>query len=184
MTTEVMNIVAVILGPVCAVLITLWYQARKEKRDGKLRLFFTLMAHRKSMPPTQAFVEGLNLIDVIFAKSPRVLQLWHEYYDLLCSDPPTIALWEHKYIDMLTEMARDLRYAKLKQTDIEKFYKPVAHGTQQQMNEKIQVELLRVLENTFALITIERTKVEKAIKDKQSSSQGSRPTAPPQGGIS
>lgn len=122
-------------------------------------------------PPTQAFVRGLNLIDVIFAKSPRVLQLWHEYYDLLCSDPPNIALWEHKYIDMLTEMARDLRYAKLKQTDIEKFYKPVAHGATTQMNEKIQVELLRVLENTFALITIERTKAEKAIKDKQSSAK-------------
>jgi len=42
--------VAIVLGPVIAVLITLWYQRYKEKRDLKQRVFFELMANRKAFP--------------------------------------------------------------------------------------------------------------------------------------
>ena len=47
---EIINIAAIILGPIAAVGITLWWQQRKEKRDAKIRLFTTLMAFRKSYP--------------------------------------------------------------------------------------------------------------------------------------
>ena len=150
MDTQIMNIIAVILGPIIAVSITLWYQSRKEKRDAKFRLFLNLMAHRKSMPPTIDRVNSLNLIDVVYADHPKVLQLWHDYYDLLHTQPPNIELWEHKHIDMLSEMAQVLGYKNLKQTDIEKFYTPVAHGTQVELNAKVQQEFLRVLQNTAA----------------------------------
>lgn len=150
MDTRTMNIVAVIIGPIVAVLITLWYQSRKEKRDAKIRLFLNLMAHRKSNPPTFERVNSLNLIDVVFAGHPTVLQLWHEYYDLLHTQPSNFEQWEHKHIDMLSEMGRVLGYKKLKQTEIEKFYTPVAHGTMAELNEKTQREFLRVLENSVS----------------------------------
>jgi hypothetical protein len=51
-----MNIIAVIIGPVIAVIITLWYQRRKERRDIKQRAFLVLMAHRRSIPPNMAMV--------------------------------------------------------------------------------------------------------------------------------
>jgi len=148
MQTQTMNILAVITGPVLAVIITLCYQNRKEKRGDKIRLFLSLMAHRKSTPPTFERVNSLNLIDVVFADHPKVLQLWHEYYDLLHTQPSNYEQWEHKHIDMLSEMAQALGYKKLKQTEIEKFYTPVAHGTQAELNEKMQRELLRVLEHS------------------------------------
>lgn len=150
MDTKTMNIIAVVLGPIVAVIITLWYQSRKEKREAKIRLFLSLMAHRKSMPPTFERVNSLNLIDVVFANHPKVLQLWHEYYDLLHTQPSNFEQWEHKHIDMLSEMGQALGYKKLKQTEIEKFYTPVAHGTQAELNEKTQRELLRVLENSVS----------------------------------
>ena len=156
MDAKTMNIIAVILGPIVAVIITLWYQSRKEKRDIKHRIFLTLMGHRKSNPPTFALVEVLNTLDVVFADNPKVVHLWHEYYDLLSTQPPNYQLWEHKYIDLLSEIALSLGYKKLKQTDIEKFYTPVAHGTQAELNEKTQRELLRVLENSVSFSVTKR----------------------------
>ena len=160
MDTQTMNIIAVVSGPILAVLITLWYQTRKEKRkekrEAKSRLFINLMAHRKSMPPTFDRVNSLNLIDVVYADHPKVLQLWHEYYDLLHTEPANYQLWEHKHIEMLSEMAQVAGYKKLKQIDIEKFYTPVAHGTQAELNEKTQREFLRVLENTASFVVTKK----------------------------
>ena len=139
MSTEmqfVINIVAIVLGPVIAVTITLAYQKYKEKRDAKMRLFLTLMAHRKSFPPTFAWVESLNLIDVVFAKHPKVVLLWHEYYDYLHEDLKDFKKRDHKYLELLSLMAKDLGYPTLQQTDIDKFYTPIAHGDQAELNHK------------------------------------------------
>ncbi len=152
MSTETMNIIAVILGPIVAVIITLWYQNRKEKRDTKHRAFLLLMAHRRSSPPDFALVEVLNTLDVVFQDTPKITQLWHEYYDLLSSPNPNFQVQEHKYIDLVSEIASALGYSKLKQTDIDKFYRPQGHADQAALQNKIQKEFLRVLENTTALV--------------------------------
>lgn len=90
MDTQTMNIIAVISGPILAVLISLWLQNRKHKKDTQQHLFLTLMAYRKSYPPPNAWVESLNLIDVVFAKHQKVVKLWHEYHDLLSQKPPDL----------------------------------------------------------------------------------------------
>lgn len=149
----IINIIAIILGPIIAVIITLAYQRHKENRDSKHRLFLTLMAHRRSFPPTFAWVESLNLIDVVFADHPKVVELWHDYYDLLHQDSKDYTKREHKYLELLSAMAKVLGYKNLQQTDIDKFYTPTAHGDQATLNHKVQIELLRVLENTGALQT-------------------------------
>lgn len=157
MSTElqfVVNVVAIVLGPIVAVAITLGYQKHKEQRDSKIRLFLTLMAHRKSFPPAFAWAESLNLIDVVFVKHPIILQRWHEYYDLLNQEMKDYSKRDHKYLELLSEIARTLGYSKLQQTDIDKFYLPHAHGNQAELSSKIQTELLRVLANTQALAVL------------------------------
>jgi hypothetical protein len=47
---EAVNILAVIIGPIAAVIITLWYQSRKEKKDAKHNAFLRLMAYRTARP--------------------------------------------------------------------------------------------------------------------------------------
>lgn len=136
---------AIFLGPLLGVIFTLWFKKRKEQADQQQRLFLTLMAHRKSNPPTFDFVNALNLIDVVFAQHRRVVSLWHEYYDMLCQNTVNWHLAEAKYLDLLFEMARALGYKSLAQTEISKFYSPVAHGNQSQ---ETQQELLRVLKAT------------------------------------
>jgi hypothetical protein len=153
---QTMSIIAMILGPIVAVLISLGLQRCKEKRDTKQRIFLTLMAHRKSNPPPFALVEVLNTLDVVFADNPKVTRLWHEYFDLLNTRPPNPQLWEPKYIDLLSEIAQSLGYKNLKQTDIGKFYTPQIYGTQAEMNDKVQKEFLRVLENTAQFIVTKK----------------------------
>jgi len=156
MNTElqfIINLTAIILGPVIAVVITLTYQKHRTEQETKNRLFLKLMAQRKSFPPSFAWVESLNLIDVVFAKHPTVVQLWHDYYDCLHSETQDYAKRDHKYLELLSAMAQCLGYKDIQQTDIDKFYTPIAHGDQAELNHKVQIELLRVLENTDAFQT-------------------------------
>ncbi len=153
---EAMNIIAVIVGPIVAVIITLWYQSREEKRNDKYRLFTILMAHRKSNPPTFDLVQGLNLIDLVFADHREIVDLWHQYFELLCQDPVNWQIAGAKYLDLLAAMGKVLGYKDLKQTDISRFYSPVAHGNQAELNYNTQIELLRVLKNTAALVVTKK----------------------------
>jgi hypothetical protein len=143
----VLNLIAILFGPVIAVCITLWWQNRKERRDAKRNLFIALMAHRKTTPPTYDWVAALNLIDVVFADDLGVIKLWHELYDLF-QNPQRTQAQDHKYIEMLSEMATVLNFRKLKQTDIDKFYSPQSHRDQLLAQSEAQAEWLRVLKNT------------------------------------
>lgn len=140
--------IAIVLGPLAGVVFTLWFQKRKERRDAQHRLFLTLMANRRSNPPTFDWVNALNLIDVVFAHNRDVVGLWHQHYDLLCQDPVNWHLADAKYLDLLAAIGRSLGYKDLSQTDISKFYSPRAHGNQAQLAMETQTELLRVLKAT------------------------------------
>lgn len=143
---EAATLVALVTGPVVAVVITLWHQQRSEKRAAKARLFQALMANRKILPPPFEYVGAVNLIDVVFADEPGVVGLWHEVYDILCIKPviPAEQL-VHKNLELLSAMAASLGYSSLKQTDIDKFYFPEMHNTQAALSRDLQTELLRVL---------------------------------------
>jgi hypothetical protein len=96
---DIINIIAVIVGPITAVAITLWYQGRKEKRDTKHRAFLLLMAHRKSIPPSPVMVEVLNTLDVLFADNQKIVGLWHKYYMLLGQPPSEERV--HTWLELL-----------------------------------------------------------------------------------
>jgi len=147
---DIINIIAVIVGPIVAVSITLWYQGRKEKRDTKHRAFLLLMAHRKSIPPSSVMVEVLNTLDVLFADNRQIVELWHKYYTLL-GQPPCEDR-QHTWLELLAAIAEDLHYPTVKQTDIDKFYIPQGHLDQFELQGNIQNEFLRVLQNTSSLV--------------------------------
>lgn len=155
---DVLTIVAILVGPIASVAVTMWWQRRKEKRDAKERLFVTLMAHRHASPPAEDWVDSLNVIDVVFARQTKVLDLWHRYYDALNTSPSNTNYQsqQHTYLLMLAEMARLLGYTRLEITDIDKFYSPRAYGDQMQINRETQLEWLRVLRNTARLETVDR----------------------------
>lgn len=155
---EIINIIAILLSPVIAVCITLWYQNYKSKRSAKMNLFLTLMANRRTFPPPYSIVNGLNTIDVVFHSHSSVLDLWHQYYDSLHQKAENVD-WEkqnHLYLDMLTEMARILGYKNLKQTETDKFYTPIAYGQQYEISQELQNEFLRVLKGTSHFLMVQK----------------------------
>ena len=149
-----MNIIAVITGPIAAVIITLFYQWYREKRDTKHRAFLLLMAHRKSIPPNYALVEVLNSLDVLFSKNRKVVDLWHKYYALLSQPPSQERV--HTWLELLSEIAKDLHYPTVTQTDLDKFYIPQGHIDQFELQGKIQKEFLRVLQNTAEIVVTKK----------------------------
>jgi len=168
MSYEQATLVALFLGPVFGVFITLWYQQRMQKRLTKERLFIQLMGHRKGL--SVEWVNGLNVIDVIYADHPKVVEAWHDFYDYLHIRPMDPKQFEHRVVTLLSEMATSLGYASLKQVDIDKVYSPEAHGAQAKMNEELQTEFLRVLKSTQSLSAIPQKPdppVVIKIKDKQ-----------------
>src|SRR5713226_6024838 len=74
-----------ILAAFGAAATTLWWQNRQQTRNAKLRVFSTLMMHRKASPPTVEWVNSVNLIDLVFADDENVLAKWHELYGILCN---------------------------------------------------------------------------------------------------
>ncbi len=112
------------------------------------------MAHRKSIPPSYEWVNSLNLIDVVFADHPKVVHLWHELYDILIQVPLNEQRRQHKFLELLSEIAQLLGYRKLTQTDMDKFYSPQAHGTILELQWGVQTELLRVLKATESLSAV------------------------------
>ena len=83
----VVNLVAIIIAPVVAVLIGQWFQNRGEKRKDKLEIFKTLMIARNGWNPES--VKALNIIDIVYADDKAVREQWKEYYDRLCVEEPS-----------------------------------------------------------------------------------------------
>jgi hypothetical protein len=145
------TVVALIFGPLVAVVITLWHQNRTQKLQAKERLFLTLMAHRKSNPPTIDWANSLNLIDVVFAHNRAVVEKWHDAYNISLQRPWNQERWNRSYIELLSEMAKVLKFRRLQQTDIDRFYSPEAHGTEAAAQKEFRDEFLRVLKDTKSL---------------------------------
>jgi hypothetical protein len=155
-STTMPTMVPIFVGPVTAVLITLWWQQRKEKQDAKMRLFITLMSHRGAMPLTSEWVKALNLIDITFAPHARVVELWHQLYELLHHTPIQRQMVNHKNLEMLSEIAAVLGFRQLQQIDIDKYYYPQTLVESQAAQTEAQAQWLRVLKNTEHFLALQK----------------------------
>jgi hypothetical protein len=147
---DIVSIIALFVGPVTAVFITLQFQRRKEARDSKMRLFMTLMSHRRAIIALRNpdWVTALNLIDIVFSRHARVVELWHQLYAVLHTQPLREQESGYVYLKMLSAMAEVLGFRQLQQVEIDKFYLPEAYQAHLQTQTEIQTELLRALKNT------------------------------------
>ena len=137
---------AIFLGPLAGVIFTLWFQARKEVKDAKHRLFLALLGERKAHLVSAQVAQELNKIDVVFSDAPRVRAVWHEYYALLHGQPGEPRA--HKWLELLSSIAQELGYKGLTQLDLDKFYIPQGHVDDAEFRRKVATSLARVLENT------------------------------------
>lgn len=74
---DVLNLIAIIIIPIAAVLIAQWLQNRAEKRKDKMQIFKALMTSR-IYGWTPESVNALNIIDIVFANDKGVRAAWKD----------------------------------------------------------------------------------------------------------
>jgi hypothetical protein len=83
------TVVAVLAGPIFAVLITRIIDDRRASKARKLDIFRTLMRTRR-MPVHFEHVGALNLVEVEFIGNPQVVRAWKDYLASLGEQLPPI----------------------------------------------------------------------------------------------
>lgn len=164
--TEILTIIAILLGPIFSVVIALFLQRKFESdrrdREGKLWIFKTLMASRGArMSPEH--VKALNMIDIEFREEcdRNVKKAWKIYLNHLNSYPLPLGqinsesdIQRHQnwfneagqnLIELLEKMGHQLGY-QFDKVDLEKnHYTPVAFGSYGDENQEIRQRLLELL---------------------------------------
>ena len=145
----ILNLVALILIPIIAVVIGQHLQKVSAKRKDKMDIFKTLMMNRLGWSVES--VRALNIIDIVFADDESVRKAWNEYYQKLCVEQPTetqLKQIQQAQDKMLETMAISLGYkGKITWETIQNPYIPkgmVAAIDQQQSIQKGQTELAKV----------------------------------------
>ena len=120
---EWLTLGGVIVGPIVAVSITLWIEARRGQMEKRSNIARTLMATRH-LPADVAYNGAINLIPIEFNGCQPVMDAWRAYIDAVRFMPDAAnvdaqnRLVEAKQSDMLFKVLRQCGY-RLSESDIQ-----------------------------------------------------------------
>ncbi len=123
------NTLLVIITALCsglvATLVTIWWQAKHQKKIDKNNIFTILMSKRYEISAEES-VEALNMIDVVFYKSDKVRKAWKDFND--ATNAPESDTKNQNIIDkhlrLLEVIAEDIGYKEIRWDDIKQYYYP------------------------------------------------------------
>lgn len=142
------ELISITLIPFILWFLGIKFQDREAKKKAKLDLFLRLMANRKKNPISIEWADALNQIDIIFQDNKNVRTSWRAYYDSLHPQSQHFESQNSFHLDLLSEIANDLGYKDLKQTELDRFYSPQFFGDNLQLQSNLLHENLRVLKNS------------------------------------
>lgn len=137
MILAVVNVIAVALSPIIAVLVGQFLQNRTEKRKDKMLIFQCLMTNRMIGWTDSSSVNALNLIDIVFSDCEPVRAQWKI---LLSKYRPEFSKQEQdrEQCKLLELMAKNLGYKKkITWETIQNPYYPV--GLDQELTRNSQI---------------------------------------------
>ncbi|WP_075996533.1 DUF6680 family protein [Salaquimonas pukyongi] len=156
---EYITIIAILLGPIIAVLITRYQDARRANVQRKLDVFRSLMKTRKTALDHE-HVGALNLIELEFYKHEKVVQAYRAYIDFRYEPEPNSGIddldrhnkrGENLLYDLLSEIGRSLGYT-FDKDDLKRFsYSPQGWNDDQAIMRKNARLLNGLLEGKIAL---------------------------------
>lgn len=120
---EWLTLVAIVLGPIIAVALTLIMEARRQSRQQRLEIFRAIMTTRH-LPGDARYSSSINLIPVEFNRSRAVLDAYNAYIEetRFKAQPEEQSKKERllasKQTKLISEMSRDLGF-KLREADLE-----------------------------------------------------------------
>jgi hypothetical protein len=152
---DIISIIAILLSPVIAVLVTLFWQTKNAAINQKRKVFEILMANRHAIF-AEFSVRAFNMIDTVFYKDDSVRKLWHELFGMLnnqgLDNPNGWGERAKKNLELLTEMAKVLKYGnKITHLDVDRVYNPTGLYEAKERGDQISKELLRVLKSSGGL---------------------------------
>lgn len=137
---DIINIVALIVVPIVAVLIGQHLQNRAQKRKDKMEIFKTLMIARNGW--TVESVRALNVIDIIFVNDKKVRNAWRDLYDKYRVENPDNAHLEkirQAQYKLIEEIANSLGYKnKITWETIQNPYIPKGMVEAEQLQREFQ----------------------------------------------
>lgn len=152
---SVVNIVAVALSPIIAVVVGQALQTRAEKRKDKMQIFQCLMTRRITGWAAWESVNALNLIDMVFSDNKAIREQWKLLLSKLRNEISSQEQ-QREQCKLLELMANDLGYkGKITWENIQNPYYPVGLDQQFAINSQItngQVDwakLSSLILNTF-----------------------------------
>jgi hypothetical protein len=120
---ELLTLVGIIIGPIVAVMITLWVDGRRRDRDQKLTVLRMLLTTRH-VPADPAYQVAVNLIPAEFGKSRPVMEAYKEFTDAVSvqldgvNDEMILRNTGTKSTRLIYEIARELNF-DIRETDIQ-----------------------------------------------------------------
>ena len=111
---DILNLIAMFIIPVVAVIVGQHLQNRAEIRKDKMHIFKVLMTSR-IYGWTVDSVHALNLIDVVFAKDKAVRAAWKELYEAYSSTEQSDLMANKRknlMYKLLEEIANNIGYKK------------------------------------------------------------------------
>lgn len=122
-TNEILTLIAIVVGPIVAVCITLWIDARRRKNEQRVIVLRHLIATRH-LPADPGFLAAINLIPVEFNDVPDVITAYNEFIIASGvqlngqSDEQILRNTATKLTRLIFEISRSLGF-KLRETDIQ-----------------------------------------------------------------
>ena len=100
-------------GSLITLIISFFYNKRKEEWNRKYQVLYQLVAYRGQMQSSE-FRSGINSVDVVFYNSTEVLKAKKEFYDYakLPEDQKNSKRANEVLIEMLMVMFEDLKINK------------------------------------------------------------------------
>jgi hypothetical protein len=125
------NVIAILLSPLFALQVSRRLDDRKERRQRKRWVFYTLMATRNARLSPE-HVRALNSIDIEFTKEKAVTRAWKAYLDHLNDTSQELGAWASRsddlFVDLLYAMSESLKFDFDKTHLRRGIYSPRAHG--------------------------------------------------------
>lgn len=148
---DILNLIALIVVPIVAVIIGQQLQTRAKKRDDKMKVFESLMACRVLGLDAES-VRAYNMIHITFADDKEVRKKWSAYYEALCIEDPDeaqLADVAEKQTALLKAMASSLGYKDdLSQAALNTKYVPKGLVDAMERNQRQQQDYGALLEQT------------------------------------
>jgi hypothetical protein len=122
---DILTIIAIVVGPIAAVVITRLMDARSSAYSRKYQIFGDLIRTRAAKISPE-HVSALNLVEIEFNRSARVKSAWDRYMENLSSDTPTdqsafnsfILRRDQLFIKLVQEIANDIGFKHVDITDM------------------------------------------------------------------